>query len=784
MGQSGETRELNAARQKRNFDFDWKFFKGDAEGAHQKDYDDSCWRDINLPHDWSIEGPFDKDSPSGVHGGFLPTGIGWYRKQFDLPESKKGSKVFITFDGVYQNCDVWINGHHIGKHAYGYSGFEYDISNRIEFGGKNVLSVRVDNSDQPNCRWYTGSGIYRHVWLTVTGSIYIKNGGVCVTTPEITHDNAVIRVRTTIKNDSEDRRTCTLITEILDFNNNIQGQMASSQTIEPNSQYEYVHDISISNPKLWSVDTPFLYEVHTMVLSDDQLADQTKTSFGVRHIRFDKEKGFFLNGQNMKKKGVCIHHDAGCLGASVPDRALERRLEILKGMGCNAIRTSHNPPAPQLLDLCDRMGFLVVDEFFDKWKGYLAPYFEEHWQEYVKYTLERDRNHPCIVLWSVGNEVDGQGTEEMKQTLKQLVDFVHQEEPTRPVTCALMPTKDINMETKVKTITEMAGIMDVLSCNYQEQWYDEYKKAYPDLVILGTESYPFFRGNEYSHKGFVPITPWFDVIKNDYVTGQFIWSGFDYLGEAQPWPNKGWVWGIIDTCGFRKPISYLQQSLWDDKPMVHIAVFDDRLEENPQKVHWNLHWSWPKMASHWNFPNFENGLVRLVTFSNCESVALFINGDLMGTKKMSDFPDHMMTWYVPYEKGTIKAVGFMNGREVCSCQLETAGEPAAIAMKADRSVVHADGQDLFHIEVEITDGQGITVPWANHLIHFELQGEGRIIGVDNGDLNSSEPYQGNWRKAFRGRCLVVIQSTRKAGMIELLASAPGLESGRIAIQSV
>ena len=763
----------------RNFDFDWKFLKADLPGAHTVEADDSIWSEVQLPHDWSIEGPKSQSSPAGAREGFLPGGIGWYRKHFQLPKDAQDKKVFIQFDGVYQNSEVWINGHSLGRRPYGYISFQHDLTTYLHFGGENVIAVRVDNSDQPNCRWYSGSGIYRHVWLTVTDKLHVDHWETCITTPEVSRDRAVVRIRTLVKNETQQTKTCQVVTTIRNPKGKVVAEMRSSETIPPQAEHRFDQQAQVSNPRLWSINTPFLYHAQTQVLDDQRACDETETAFGIRTIQFDKANGFQLNGQQIKMKGVCIHHDAGCLGAAVPVRALERRLEILKSLGCNAIRTSHNPPAPELLDLCDHMGFIVIAEAFDKWDSPNGGSFSQWWRQDLGDMLRRDRNHPCIVLWSVGNEVSNQESPEFKQTLKMLVDFVHAQEPTRPVTCALRPRKIKSRAENAAAIASIANLMDVLSCNYQEQWFEDYHQACPEKVVIASESYPFYRGEGNTHKAFYPVNPWLDAEKHDYVAGTFYWAGIDYLGEAVAgWPFHGWNCSLIDTCGFPRPVSNLHKSFWSDEPMVHIAVRDDGLDvPKPTKDHWG----WPPMDSHWTLPFKPGKEVEVWTFSNCSAVELLLNGKSLGTKNLKDFPDRIMTWKVPYRPGCIEARGIDHERIVCSHQLQTAGEPAKIRLIADRKEIRADGYDLCNIEVQVTDKKGVLIPAFNREIQFTIQGPGKIIGVDNGDLTSMESYKADKRKTFHGRALVVVQSARNSGSITLGAQSAGLPAAKLAI---
>jgi beta-galactosidase len=755
-------------RMVQSFDSDWKFSKEQAKGANQINYDDSNWQRVELPHDWSIEGPFDQNNGSGKRGGYLPLGVGWYRKQFELSPRMRDKKVFVQFDGIYKNSDVWINGKHLGQRWYGYSSFQYDLTLHINWDCPNVLAVRVDNSEQ-TCRWYSGSGIYRHVWLTITDKLHVGHWGTYVTTPRVTSFSATVNIETLLRNEHAVAKDCALKTIIVDPEGKPIATARSEKTIAAGREFRFSQEFAVPSPTLWSVEAPKLHYAHTVVLEGKKVADDYFTPFGIREIRWDPNRGLFVNNKAQLLKGVCIHHDLGCLGAAFHDRAMERRLEVLKLIGCNAIRTSHNPPAPQLLDLCDRMGFLVIDETFDKWGGHNHQTWNTDWQNDLRSMLHRDRNHPSIVLWSVGNEVRQQGKPEGKRLLKMLVDFVHQEEPIRKVTYGAFP----------RYVPDFVNLADIAGLNYQEQWFEQYRTKNPRQLILSTESYAYYRGHGDSHKAFYPVNPWLDVLKHDFVVGTFYWTGIDYLGEAVAgWPFHGWNCSLIDTCGFRRPVSYLQQSFWSDKPVVHIVVMDDSLNvAAPTKDHWG----WPKMVSHWTLPHLKDKETKVVTFTNCQSVELLVNGRSCGTKLLSDFKDRMMTWTIPYEPGIIKAVGKGPGLRVCAHELKTAGEPAKIILKADRQTMTADGRDLCHVEVNITDARGILVPDASNLIRFNVSGEARIIGVDNGDLRSIESYKAEQRKAFYGKCMVILQSTPKPGRIHLAATSPGLSSGELNI---
>ncbi|WP_058303209.1 glycoside hydrolase family 2 TIM barrel-domain containing protein [Gorillibacterium timonense] len=759
---------------------EWKFAEGNYAGAEQEGFTDSGWRQVDVPHDWSIEKPFDPHMP---HGGFqacLPRWtVGWYRKRFFLEASSGPPRVYVQFDGVHHNSEVWINGHSVGKRPYGYVSFQYDLTPYIRWDAENVLAVKVDNTPIPSDRWYSGSGIYRNVWLIRTNPIHVAEWGTFITTPRITPEAAIVNAATTVVSHSEHDVECRIVTEVFDEDGKRATSMETREVLKAHETKEIRQEGEISNPELWSPELPVLYQARTTIIYDGKAHDSFSTTFGIREIRLDACSGLFLNGKRLKLKGVCLHHDLGCLGAAYQDTAMKRRLETLKEMGCNAIRFAHNPMAPELLDLCDRMGFLVIDEIFDKWKSlYYEHLFDEWWHKDLASALIRDRNHPCVFLWSVGNEVENQGQASMLAILDKLVAACHELDPTRPVTCGLEPhnfpirLREGSIEEKVEHTKELARHVDILGLNYQEQWYEAYREAMPDTLIVGTETFPYYRGQGNRVKGYVPVNPWFDVVRHDYVIGQFVWAGIDYLGESV-YPSKGWSSGLIDTCGFRKPVSYLQQSLWSDQPVVQIAVFDDagKQEFNPQ---WTMHWKAPAMVDHWTLPEYAGKLLRLVTFTNCETVELVLNGESYGVRELAHFPDHLMIWHLPYNPGEIKAIGRNGGRIACEHSLATAGAACGIMLRADRQTLPADGQEIAHIEVTIVDAKGNRVPNPNVEVTVEAIGAGRMIGIDNGDLTSDESYKGNRRRTRNGKCLVIVQSGQQHGELVLKASAEGL----------
>lgn len=778
-------------REKTDFDSNWKFQKGDIKGAESVDFNDKAWRSLNVPHDWSIEGKFEKDSPSKKGGGYLTGGIGWYRKSFTLPEEYHTKKIIIEFDGVYMNSDVWINGKHLGKSIYGYLSFHYDLTSYLNYGDKkNVLVVKVDNSEQPNSRWYSGSGIFRHVWLTVTHKIHIAHWGTFVTTPKVSNKSAKVHIKTIVRNDSDAPNKISLTSNIVDPNKNVVTSVKSEYNIPSNGSYEFVQEVDIDNPSLWSIGQPKLYTVDSKVIFENEIIDDYETPFGIREFRFNPDSGFFLNNQNMKIKGVCIHHDLGSLGAALNNRALERRLEILKDMGCNAIRTSHNFPSPDLLNLCDRMGFLVLDEAFDMWYvGHTGFSYDYYFDRYairdLKRMIHRDRNHPSVFMWSVGNEISaetiyGNGS----QTLQKLVDAVHEEDTTRPVTNAVVQIKAANE-------TGFADILDVVGYNYFGQGvefdatkYDEDHAKFPNRIIFGSENasttstrgvYHFpadsliFNTKDMQCSSFDNCYPpwggsaeenWKAVIERDFVSGLFVWTGFDYIGEPTPylWPARSSCFGLIDLCGFPKDGFYFYKSQWTEEPMVHILP-------------------------HWNWEGKEGELIDVLVYTNCDEVELFLNNKSLGTRDMHSSTSLKCKWKVPYASGTIKAVGKKNGSVVCEAEQKTAGVAARIKLTVDRDNLESNGKDLSFIKVEVEDKDGTLVPNAGNLIMFTIEGPGKLVGVNNGNPLSHESFKANQHSAFNGLCLATVQSTLSSGQIIIIAESEGLASGELIISA-
>lgn len=791
------------SRQHVLIDKNWKFIQSDVKDGEKQIFDDSKWRTLNLPHDWSIEGEFKEDAITKGPGGYLPAGIGWYRKHLNINSIAKDQQFWIEFDGVYMNSDVWINGQHLGKHPYGYTSIWYDLTPYIK-KGENIIAVKVDNSLQPNSRWYSGSGIYRHVWLNTAGPVHVAQWGTYITTPVAESSSATVEVRTTIENKLTVSKNLVLRTVVTNSSGKEVAVVETALTLPSSDKTNVEQSVNVDSPELWSIETPSLYTLKTTLLEGIKPIDNYSSTFGIRKIEFDTDKGFFLNGKHVKMNGVCLHHDAGCLGAAVPDQAWVRRLQLLKDMGCNAIRLSHNPPSPEFLDLCDKMGFLVMDEIFDEWvekKGQVGfsyhIFFEEWWKSDLVSMIYRDRNHPSIVIWSAGNEVPDQVKENGSKTMRKLVEVFHKEDPTRPVTQANDRIAAGDGPAKIPFLE----LQDIVGYNYVDRWnerrelyYSVDRHEHPDWKMIGTENVSVggLRG-QYSlatdqsdrrpgrsrdyRLGMIQAEQlWKFTSVNDYVIGDFMWTGIDYLGEAG-WPNKNSSSGVIDMCGFPKDGYYFYQSQWTDKPMVHLFP-------------------------HWNWTGNEGKIIPVIVYTNCDTAELFLNGKSYG-KKSYVFPqqghskswngyelpyiapttsDLHLSWDVPYEPGTLKIVGKKDGKTVIE-EVLTTSVPDAIRLTADRKNINADMQDIVNVKVEIVDKNGLVVPTANNAVEFKVEGEGILIGTDNGNPQDKTQMKSKQRSVFNGLALAVIQSTEKSGNIRLSATSEGLKDAVIQVVS-
>lgn len=772
------------------FDDDWRFQRGGAQGAEATDFDDSRWRRLDLPHDWSIEDQEGKKTPfapaaiSQVSGGFTVGGTGWYRKTFDITQGHKGKRIVIQFDGIYMNAAVWLNGRFVGEHPYGYTSFWFDLTDKINFGGRNVLAVKVRNEGE-NSRWYSGSGIYRHVFLKTLDPVHVAQWGTYITTPEVSASSAKARLKTSVQNESDAATSVRLVTRILDSAGAEVARVEDEKHVEAKGSYEFEQNAALKSPALWSPDSPALYTAIAEVYRKGQLTDRVETKFGVRSISFDVAHGFRLNGRVVKLKGGCLHHDNGPLGARAYDRAEERRVELLKAAGYNALRMSHNPPSPAFLDACDRLGMLVIDEAFDMWGEGKNPndyhlFFEEWWQRDIRSMIERDRNHPSIIMWSTGNEIPNRHRPDVVKVSKELADYVRGLEPTRPVTSAV---NDLREDKDPYFAT-----LDIAGYNYaaggdhlKKSLYELDHTRVPGRIMYGSESYPL-----------EAFDAWMNVLDHSYVIGDFVWTAFDYIGEASigwrgywqesnfyPW-NLAYC-GDIDICGWKRPQSYYRDALWkNDQLSLFVTAPRPSFDPNPKRQPWSK-WHWHDVVSDWNWKGDEGKPLEVNVYSSCEEVELFLNGKSLGRKPTNRSTEFAAMWRVPYQPGALRALGYRGGREVNKAELRTAAVPARLKLSADRTRLRADGQDLSYVTVELVDARGVRHPKAENLVSFALEGAGTVVAVGNANPVSTESYQRPQRKAWQGKALVVVKAARRPGRITLRVTAQGLPQALIMI---
>lgn len=809
-----------------DFNFDWSFKLGDDQQFATKDFDDSSWRELHLPHDWSIEGEFSKDNPSTPGGGALPGGIGWYRKHFRSPKLD-GRHIAIEFDGIFMNSTVFVNGHKVGFRPYGYSSMSYDITPYLNpQGEENIIAVRCDNSEQPNSRWYAGCGIYRNVRLVNTANVFVDYIGTYITTPEISKERGTIKAQVSISNLRNEASKVTLENKILDAKGRCVAKNSVTKAINAGASADMEMTIEVNNPILWDVDNPYLYNVISYVMVDGKVVDDYITPFGFRYFEFKADTGFWLNGRNLKLKGVCMHHDLGALGTAVHRRGLERQLDILQSFGVNAIRTSHNPPTPELLDMCDERGILVMDEAFDMWRRAktrydYARYFDEWHQKDLIDFIKRDRNHPSIVMWSVGNEILEQwnSNDDVKlddlpaEQRNLLINFISENatgnkddvekntnvlltrhmvatlkkyDNTRPVTAGCNETRPTNNLIR-------SGALDIIGFNYHVQDYDSVKEWYPNMPFIGSET-----ASSLNSRGFyihpstkINVVPerwdaphqtdhhqcsaydnsrapwatlheeaWVAVRDRDFCAGTFIWTGFDYLGEPTPysWPSRSSYFGIVDLCGFPKDCYYMYRSEWTNNPTLHLFP----------------HWNW----------NVGDKIDMWVYYNTADEVELFLNGKSLGKRTKTSDRLHAIWENVEFEAGEITAIGYKNGKEILRHSRKTAGKAEKIVLTADRKVLKADGYDLAYVTVECADAKGNLVPTAMNQLYFEVDGVGELVGVDNGNAAGGESLKGNKMKLFNGKAIAIVRTKRnESGKITLKVTSDDMESATVKLSS-
>ena len=827
------------AQSVRELDFNpgWRFSLEQKSDAFDPAMDDSSWRELDLPHDWVIENSCKPDQPFYQATGVIPgAGIGWYRKHFKTGDLKD-KRVTVLFDGIYNNSEVWINGHPLGFHPYGYSPFHYDLTPYLKPGSENVLAVKVDHTRFADSRWYTGAGIYRNVKLITTDKLHIPVWGTFITTPQVSTEEAKVVAEIQIRNGYGTDRKVELKTTIHAPDGSIIGEVSTRLTATAHARHPASQEITLKQPQLWDTETPHLHTAVSRIIADGETIDESTTRFGIRSIRFDADKGFFLNGKNMKIKGVCLHHDGGLVGAAVPKGVWQRRLEILRDGGCNAIRSAHNPASDEFLDLCDEMGFLVQDEFFDEWDNpkdkrfnmnqqevhYETQGYAEHFQEWaerdLKATLLSHRNHPSIIQWSIGNEIewtyprnkeatgffnnmnwDGNyfwseppnSPEKIKEllatlprerydigeTARKLANWTRDLDTTRPVIAnCILPS--------ASHFSGYADALDIVGYSYRRVLYDYGHHLLPDKPIMGTENLGQWH-------------EWKAIIERDHIAGTFLWTGIDYQGEVRAdYPSKTNGSGLLDTAGFTKPSFHMYKTLWSDKPHIHLAtqVLEDvgakgkplyKLEPNgdvslTDPTSWQRAlWNWHNVNDHWNYAAGKTMVVE--SYTNCDEAELFLNDRSLGRKRLADFDDRIIKWSLPFEPGELKIIGTKNGAEV-SDTITTHSEPTEIRLTVDKPALKADGYDVAHVIAQLVDAKGNPVTTEDREITFETGDGLKLLGVDNGWDKNVQDFQSNKIITHKGRALLILQSKTSPSSTELKAGSSGLKGTALQIRT-
>ena len=787
---AGLLQTVHAQRATRLLLEDWKFSQVDTGAAQLTRFNDGNWRVLDIPHDWSIEGNFAKEHSSTFNQGALPTGIGWYRKHFYLPAPAAGKHVQLNFDGVFQRADVWINGHYLGRHNNGYVSFKYDISKYLIKTGDNVIALRVDNSAQPNSRWYTGSGMYRKVWLDLSSQTFIDPSDLFVHAKVEKNGAAAVEISAMVSNFSGQQKTLKLIHEIHDARGKLVAKGDSISLTLLNGKLPVNGVVKIANPVLWSPASPYLYQSVVKIFEKGMLVDQVQTKLGIRYFRFDANNGFSLNGKHFLIQGVCNHHDLGAIGAAVNKSAIKRQLQLLKEMGCNAIRTAHNPPSVELLDLCDSMGFLVMDELYDTWAKKKNKFdqsidFKNDHRLDVESWIRRDRNHASVFMWSIGNEIREQFDSTGSRYASELASLVKSLDATRPVTSALTENNPS------KNFIYQSGALDVLGFNYKLGDYKALPSRFPGSSFIAAETasalstrghYDFpsdssriwppdskstQHGNPdntvsafdhvYAYWGNSHEKSWLAVKQHPHMSGAFVWSGFDFLGEPVPyqWPSRSSYYGIIDMAGFPKDVYYMYQSEWTNKPVLHLFP------------HWN--WKPGQTVDVWAY------------FSQADEVELFLNGKSVGTRTKNDSTLHAM-WRLEYVPGQLKVVSRKNGTTVLESIVQTAGKPDRIVLKVAQSNLSSAEDELGFVEIGVVDANGIPVQTADNAINLTIQGGGKLEATDNGNPVELTPFSASTKQLFNGKLLAIVKTTGGKGQINFEATSPGLKPAKLVLK--
>ena len=807
-----------------SFDVGWRFIKDNPLGAENPGFDDSGWRTLDLPHDWSIEdlpnqdcinviGPFSKESIGKMGTGYTIGGTAWYRKSFTIGKDDKDKIAYLKFDGVYMNSDVWVNGKHLGNHPYGYTSFYYDITPFLNPAGQpNIVAVQVKN-EGTNARWYSGSGIYRHTWLTLVNPVHVGVWGTFVTTPVVTDKSAEVDIATTLVNSGKEDASVTVKVQLMDSKGKVVGMTTGNSTVAPGQSADAKQTIKLENPSLWSIEKTTLYNALVTVLINNKEVDNVNTTFGIRKIKFDTTKGFTLNGKTIKLKGGCFHHDNGPLGSAAIDRAEERKIEILKKAGFNAIRCSHNPPSPYLLDACDRLGMLVIDEAFDMWekpkggRDVYSKYFKANWKSDLSSMLLRDRNHPAVIMWSIGNEIPEADDTTGLRIARNLVEVVKKYDRTRPVTEALVDMSAMGGKPWDAKAPHMA-LLDVIGYNYGHNRYEPDHIKYPERIGYTSEFNPP-----------LSLQNWQKVEELSYVIGNFSWTAMDYMGESgtgvprlveikpnetvidprqenptrevipvlmmffqqNSWPMFVNYQGDIDIIGNPKVSYYYQHVVWRDHKVsmfVHTPIPEGKREIVSR-------WGFPDELKSWNWTGHEGEKMQVHVYTRSKLVKLELNGKPVGEQTVDDSKSITATFEVPYEPGILIARCYDNGVETSSETIKTVGKPTAIRLSADRSTIKADRNDLSYVMVEILDAEGNVIPNAdNVLVNFEISGNGKIAGVGSGSPTDMSSFQQPRKKTWQGRCLVIVRPEVTPGKIVIKAKSDGLKESSLEIKTL
>ena len=818
------------SRQKIDFNFDWKFILADVAGAEKPEFQDQDWKTLRLPHDWSIEQSYTTEN-TACSTGFLPTGIGWYRKSFSLPKEDQGKTIWIEFDGVTNNSEVFLNGESLGKRPSGFSSFSYELSDKLKFGDeKNILAVRVDHHNYADSRWYTGSGINRNVRLIVTSPIHIPIWGNQILTPEVSAEKAKIRIETKIDNRLNEQGMIGLEINLLDPTGVFVKTM--SQELELNADLKVVSEIELDQPQLWDLSSPNIYTAQIRLIKDGKCIDETETPFGIRSAVFDANHGFLLNGKSVKIKGVNMHDDCGLVGTAASKDVWRYRIEKLQSIGCNAIRMSHNAHSPDLMDLCDEMGMLVMDEAFDEWmipkgkskvflgdnaapKEFSQAYpevFNEWSERDLKDLVRRDFNHPSVIMWSIGNEIEWtfphytktydavNGKQEYNSyipeydsltirtalnklvpvdsltiTAERLAKWVKEVDRSRPVTTG-------SVHPSVALASGYGQAVDVLGFNYRAVEYDKAHQHYPNLKILGSENWGSW-------------SEWKNVKDRDFVAGMFAWTGFAYLGEAGPWPRKGLEISFFDFAGFKTPRGHFFECLWKDTPKVYMVTtpaseseysfdpkngwqFTQRNYAIPS-MKWLRRWEWDTVYEKWNYKPNESIIVQ--AYSNCEEAELFLNGESLGRKALADFDDHIMKWLTDYQEGDLEIVGYNKGQEADRYKLKSQKPLDSILIHSNRKSLTANKYDVVIVDLSLLDKSGTLLTDQDQKVSFEYEGEATILGVDNGWEMNVQDHKSNEIVTHNGRALIVFQAKDKTSKLKIIARSGELKSNELTI---